>query len=409
MAPRKADAWLPLAVLATLAAGLLGIALLQGRSGAQERYDPRVSTMRTGISGAQAYFRLLEELGWHADRHFQDAAALPADAPITLVLLSPFVALRAAEIDTLLKRIETGDGLLIASGVRVTSRSIGGLAGGPGAMPLLVRLGFETRVHVDSVPVRPAGIFEARGVVALSAARATLDPTEDAPAFEALIVSDSGPVALTFEHGAGRVVAFADPRYFTNRDLRSGDNALVAANAVAAFWSRGVLFDEYHQGFQAEGRLERSVVAFLVQHPLGWASLQLALAGLALLWLRGTRLGAPRPPRPPRRRSEMEHVEALATAYEKARAHRLAADRIRHGLVRRLGLRPESERDLWDRLEAVVGDDAVGERLRRLRDLDRRRLDAAELIEWGRGIHDLEEEVRRRWTSSTRRSSPARR
>ena len=409
MPRRKTDTWLLMVLLAALTTGLLTIALLQGGTGAQERYDPRVSTMRTGISGAQAYFHLLEELGLQVDRHFEDPAALPADAPIALVLLSPFVGLRPAEIDTLLKRVERGDGLLIASGVGVSSMSAGGIAGGPGAIPLLDRLGFDTRFHFDSVPVRPAGLFEARGIGALSAAHATFEPTEDAPAFDPLIVSDSGPVALTFEHGAGRVVAFADPRYFTNRDLRRGDNALVAANAVAAFWSRGVLFDEYHQGFQAEGRLERSVVSFLVGHPLGWAALQLALAGLALLWLRGTRLGAPRPPTPPRRRSEMEHVEALATAYEKARAHRLAADRIRHGLVRRLGLRPGPDLDLWARLEALVGDDAAGEQVRRLRDLDRGELHAAELIEWGRRIHDLEEEVRRGWTSSARRRSPARR
>lgn len=409
MARPKSDTLLLIALLAGLGLGLLGVALLQGRRGAEERFDPRVSTMRSGIRGAEAYFLLLREIGVDVDRHFDGLAGLPADSPITAVLLSPIVPLRPAELDTLLGRIEKGDGLLIATEISGSPVGPGAFAGGFAGIPVLAKLGFDTRFHFDPLPARAAGLFEAHGAGALSPAHATFEPTEEAPPFETLIASDSGPVALTFEHGAGRVVAFADPRYFTNRDLRVGGNSVVAVNAVAAYWDRAVLFDEYHQGFQAEGRLERSVAAFLIHHPLGWAALQLALAGLALLVLHGRRLGAPRPPTPPQRRSEMEHVEALATAYEKARAYALVADRIQRGLARRLGLRQRPDRDIGSELEAVVTDDRARDRLRRLREFDHDRLDAAELTEWGRLIHDVEQEVRHRWTLSARHSSPARR
>lgn len=385
---------LALALLAALALALVAVAVLQGRSGAAERYDPRVSTMRSGIRGAKAYYFLLRELGFDADRHFAGPGALPAES-VTVAILSPIAALRPVERDSILERVEAGDGLLIASGAH--------------AGPILEDLGFETRFVQDSLAVRPAGLFEARGADALSAAHAFFRAADDAPPFEPLIVSDSGPVALTFGHGDGRVVAFADARYFTNRDLRSGDNAVVAVNAVAAFWERRLLFDEYHQGFKDEARLERSVAAFLIDHPLGWASLQLVVAGLALLALNARRLGAPRPPRPPQRRSEMEHVEALAAAYEKARANALAADRIAHGLARRLRVRGQAGEDLWDALEHLVPEGELRAKVRRLRALRRDGLTASALTEWGGLVHDVEEEVRSRWRSSARPSSPARR
>jgi hypothetical protein len=305
------------------------------------------------------------------------------------------VALRPAERDSILERVAAGDGLLIASG------SHGG--------PILEALGFKTRFVLDSLAVRAAGLFAAHGAGALSAADAYLQVGDAAPPFEPLLVSDSGPVALTFRHGDGRVVAFAEDRYFTNRELRSGDNAVVAVNAVAAFWDRPLLFDEYHQGFEDEARLERSVAAFLIHHPLGWASLQLVAAGLVLLALHARRLGVPRAPTPPQRRSEMEHVEALAAAYGSARAHALAADRIAHGLARRLGLRAHAGPDLWDALLRFAPDDALRAKLRRLRALRHEGLGASTLTEWGGLVHDVEEEIRSRWRSSARQSSPARR
>ncbi len=305
-------------------------------------------------------------------------------------------------MDSLTQFVEEGGGLLWAGG----DVTVVGLS-----EPLLEEFGFERMWAGDSLPVRAAGSLWGMGAEAVTRSPLFLKAGDGAPFFVTLLESDSGAVALTFARGAGRVVAFADAQYFTNRRLRSSDNALAAVNAVAIYWpGRRVIFDEYHHGFSEGGRVPQTVLGFFWGHPLGWASLQLALAGLALLYLNGRRIGAPRPPRPPHRRSEVEHVEALAGAYGRAEAHRRAADLMWAGLRRRLGLRgsrggPE-DRDLWARLEVWLGRTEARERAARLRALaGAERLGERELVEWGQGIHDLEEEVQRRWRSRARQSS----
>lgn len=393
---RRRERWLVAAAFGLLAAGALVVAVARRSPPAGERYDPRLTTMSSGLRGARAYYLLLQELGWTAERHFDAIGALPRRDSIVVAILSPVVPLRPVEVDSLLDRVERGAGLLWVSGFT-----------GSG---LLEPLGFAARWSPDSLAVRAAGPFRRRGLDDLAAAHLFFRPEPEAPDFEALLESDSGAVAITFRHGAGRVVAFADGRYFTNRSLRAGDHASLAVNAVTTYWERPLYFDEFHQGFQEGGALQRSVIAFFLGHPLGWAALQLALAGLALLVLHGRRLGAPRPPAPKWRRSEVEHVEALAGAYEAAGARRVAAERIRRGAARRLGLRARGGGEsVLETVERRFGGDEVRARVRRLREWGTGELRDHDLVELARTVHDLEEEVRRRWRSTGRRSSRARR
>lgn len=398
MARRRRDAILVAGLLTALTLALVVAAAVRRGRAPEHRYDPRASTLLSGIRGTKAYYRVLNELGIEARRHFGGIGALPEGEAVVLALLSPPVHLRPREADSLRRRIEAGAGLL------VTAK----LAGAD----LMQEFGFAVRSRLDTFPVRPAGALRAHGVEALSPAALFFEPAEDAPEFEPLIAGGPGPVALTFRYGRGRVVAFADDRYFTNRYLRAADNGVAAVNAVAAYWPGPVVFDEFHQGFRGGAGIYRTVAAFLFGHPLGWGALQLALAGVALLYLRGRRLGAPRPPAPKERRSEMEHVEALAAAYESARACGLAAERIRHGLARRLGVHARvgaGVPEVFDGLEAIVRGAEAREWVRRLRASAARPLDAAGLVEMARAAHDIEEEVRTRWRSSARRSSRARR
>lgn len=382
-------------------AGLALVALLRRGQSVGERYDPRESTMLSGIHGAKAYYLLLDELGFSVRRRFERFTWTPEAYADTVVhaLLAPAVPLLPYEESFLLRSIEQGDGLLL----------VAELAGERLAAELGLRRGFVVDSFFPPVAAGPA--WTPREV---SAAAAYFVPDDEAPELEILLGHEDRPVAVTFRYGGGRVVAFADGRYFTNRYLRSAGNAVLVVNLVPAFWEgRPLVFDEFHHGFQKGGRVPERVAGFLVGHPLGWALLQLALAGLVLLYLRGRRMGAPRPPRPPRRRSEIEHVEALAGAYEGAGAYRAAADLLIAGLQRRLGLRmgPVHAREavFWSRLARWLEDPAQRDAVERLRTLSRGEIQEHELVEIGRMIHEIEGEVHRRWTSGGRRSSGARR
>ena len=67
--------------------------------------------------------------------------------------------------------------------------------------------------------------------------------------------------------------------------------------------------------------------------------LQIIIAALALLLLAGARLGAPVPSLRGRRRSPLEHVEAVAAVYRRAQARRTTRQLLMAGLERRLGRR----------------------------------------------------------------------
>ena len=117
--------------------------------------------------------------------------------------------------------------------------------------------------------------------------------------------------------------------------------------------------------------------------------LQLAAAGLGLLLLLGRRFGAPDLPPAARRRSPLEHVEALAGAYRGAGARAIARRRLLAGLARRLGrpvpregAEPAFLEELTTRLPA--GRDAAEALLN-----EWRRGERADLVVLGRRMDDL--------------------
>jgi hypothetical protein len=170
--------------------------------------------------------------------------------------------------------------------------------------------------------------------------------------------------------GRGTVVAFSDATPFTNRELQGSGAAVLFARAAAraAAGGQAVVFDEYHHGHTEGATLTGGMRRFLARRPLGHAFLQLGLVGLFLLLLHGRRFGRPLPSPPARRRSPLEHVEALAGAYRQAGARRTARRLLVAGLARRLGRRPprddRAEAELLERLAAhpQAGPAAAGAR-----------------------------------------------
>ena len=111
-----------------------------------------------------------------------------------------------------------------------------------------------------------------------------------------------------------------------------------------------LVFDEYDQGYGTQPSMWRVSREFLFGSTVGRAFAQVIGAALILMLALGVR---PIPPRDvPRieRRSPIEHVDALARAYERISATRLVARRLAAGLRRRHG------HGTWSARAAGTGD-----------------------------------------------------
>jgi hypothetical protein len=182
---------------------------------------------------------------------------------------------------------------------------------------------------------------------------------------EVLASAGTVPVVLDFRLGKGRVIAWADAYPLVNHTLKNSRAAILFARTAAdAAGGRTLWFDEYHHGFSEGGGTLAGATRFIARQAAGHAVLQITVAVLGLLLLFGRRFGAPLPPPPARRRSPLEHVEALAGAYRQARAAQTARRLLLAGLARRLGRRvphqPQAEQELLQRLVAhpTAGDAA---------------------------------------------------
>jgi hypothetical protein len=98
-----------------------------------------------------------------------------------------------------------------------------------------------------------------------------------------------------------------------------------------------VTWDEYHHGFGTEGvSIPALVVGWVRESPAGWAALQLVAVGLIWLAVTAVRFGPAQSAIERRRRSPLEHLEALAAGLESAAGADTAVQLMTLGLRRRL-------------------------------------------------------------------------
>jgi hypothetical protein len=351
--------------LAVLLLSLAAAALLL-RPYAEEtnEADRRMSTFRSTPFGARALFLLMEELEIPARRQLRpwsvdtvpDARADARAGALAgaLAVLAPVEAPTPRELESLLERLRGGGTLIFA-------------AGGNPRHPLLERLGLQlVRIGTSSATAYPAPHAWTVGIDSVSGfARefAAGSPALRAPGATVLLrTREDGVTALVFPVGTGRVVAFSDAAVLNNEQLRDGGAAVLFARvAHDALADGGVLrFDEFHHGYR-EGGLVSAVRGFLMGTGIGRALLQGAVALLVLLLLAAHRLGSPRQEADHRRRSPLEHVEAVAGAYRRAHALRTTRRLLLRGLERRLGRRIQhADEPLLESLRATP----AGRRLR---------------------------------------------
>ena len=398
-----------------LVASLLGLVLLVGpHAEPDETDDPRRSSFLSGPQGSRALYLTLETLDLPVERQL---TPWQADAPGGgLVVLAPSRPPTQDQGEALLEWIRTGGTLLLATapGTDPLSRELGlsVTSTAPDHLGPLERVRWEgveasPEPHpwtdgVDAVPgfrylyregdpaPDPDATGEARNHAEISRHPAPADR-------QALLRGPEGrPALLTFRLGAGRVVAWSDAAPLENRRLREGAAALLfaraameAAEADASEPRPGALrFDEYHHGYREEGGLAVAIRDFALQTGVGRWLLQVAVAVLALLLLAGHRLGEPVRRTDGRRRSPLEHVEALAGAYRKADARHTARTLLLAGMNRRLGRRAEGGPD-----RGLPGDPEHSEAAHRMHN-EWKRGDEADLVALSSAIDDYVAEVR---------------
>jgi len=407
--------------LALLVAGAIGVAVFAAnRTPTPPEQDFRASTLLSGPDGSQALYRVLARLGRQVERRRTAFFGMAGDTVGTrrsrtglLVVLNPPMSLDQVEIDEVVDFVRHGGAVLAAGFGGGITRCAGW------------RLQPE-RALADSVVVRsPLRLPRAARVLAPRPLRGRLeglvkrsvsDEPDDAcitlvpQSHDTLIAAvDGRPIILRLHYaGGGTITLAADVGWFRNRVWRDSDVPYVVLPILTPARRGRVVWDEYHQGF---GRESSGMAAltweWMLHSPAGWAILQLLAVGLLWLGVTAVRFGPPRSVIERRRRSPLEHLEALAAGLESAADSDTAVQRIVGGLRRRLsraGRVGSTDLKAWlETLELATTTPRGRGSVRRLRHLisqrggafPERALDAAQAVE------DVWEELRPRTTRDT--------
>jgi uncharacterized protein DUF4350 len=411
--------------LALLLAGAIGVAIWAGnRSPHPPQFDLRPSTYLSGPDGSKGLYEVLRSLGRLTERRRTPLFTLAeerAHRPAILVLLNPFVDLEDAELQQVVRFVRSG-GAVLATGWGA------GVTRCAGWRPL------RALPRADSIGVRVPGAGASLRLPRASRVLTRIVPEDTTPGLQGLIKGDPGsdvgicsalvpfqqdtvvaaanhrPVILRLTYrGGGSIILVADPGWFTNRIWRSTDVPIVALPLLTPRPARPgrVVWDEYHQGFTDKDAtsLAAHTWSWLRSSPTGWAVLQLVAVGLVWLALTAVRFGPARAVIERRRRSPLEHLEALGAGLESADDANTAVQRLALGLRRRLGRAVQTKDDNvvpWlESLELAMrgpkGRAAV-RRLRKLLTFRDRDAGSTRVLNAAQAVEDVWEELRPRTT-----------
>ncbi|HTR22057.1 MAG TPA: DUF4350 domain-containing protein [Gemmatimonadales bacterium] len=346
---RRAEIWLGLMLVAAVTVGVLA-----GRRGPRATpSNEEPSSFLSGPGGSKAVYDVLARLGHPVERRrtsLFDLAREGKRRPAVLVVVAPPMPLYGGELTAVTDYVRRG-GAVVAVG------DAGGLTS---------CFGWETRPvnhdRFDSVAVRPPP-----GIGRLPMARAVFAPpppdtAEDSSVIRrfrpgrrsasdcvaltplatdtVLATSDHRPVILRLRYAlGGPVTLIAENRYLRNRAWRETAAPYVVLPLLLPPKPGRITWDEYHHGYGSEGSLQRAVLAWLAGSPVGWALLQLTAVLLLWLGVAAVRFGPAQTGIDVRRRSPLEHVEALAAGLAAAgpRGVDVVVNLVVAGLARRLG------------------------------------------------------------------------
>ncbi len=394
-------------------------------------FDFRKSTYLSGPNGSKGLHEILLALGRLSERRrtpLKSLATERAHRPAILVLLDPVLELEDDEVEQVVRYVRAGGAVLaVGDGGGVTScagwRTQWGVINSRDSVGVR---SLETDVRLPAtvnVLVRVVSKVDSTGRGPLQQLRkADLSDDDDQQpgacstlvSFEVdtvVVALNNRPVILRLRYrGGGTITLAADPAWFTNRAWRDTNLPIALLPLLTPRPERPgrVVWDEYHQGFGRgnEGSFEDRTWSWLRGNPAGWAILQLIAVGLAWLAMTAVRFGPALSVIERRRRSPLEHLDALGAGLESAADADTAVQRLALGLRRRLsragGVPPDNRNLLpWlESLELAMRGPQGRAAVRRLqhhltaRDRDEQRVLAA-----AQAVEDVWEELRPRSAS----------
>src|SRR5213592_2854727 len=294
-------------------------------------FDFRKSTYLSGPNGSKGLHEILLALGRLSERRrtpLKTLATERAHRPAILVLLDPVLELEDDEVEQVVRYVRAGGAVLaVGDGGGVTSCA--------GWRTQQVRFGDSIGVRALETDAQLPATHRVLTVVPAksSAARGSLQKLrkgagEDAPgpdlcatlapfAADTVVVAlNNRPAILRLRYrGGGTVTLAADRRWFTNRAWRDTDVPVALLPLLTPRPERPgrVAWDEYHQGFGFgnQGSFAGHTWSWLHSTPAGWAIVQLIAVALAWLAMTSVRFGPALSVIERRRRSPLEHLEAL--------------------------------------------------------------------------------------------------
>jgi len=409
--------------LAALLAVSIGLALWAGsRNERTPDFDLRASTFLNGPYGSKGLHDVLLQLGRRSERRrtsLDDLATERAHRPAILVLNAPTIPLDDDEVSQVVRFLRgggavvatgTGGGVTGCAGWRtqpfVGQKDSMAVSGATGLrLPQVTRVLTPLEAEEQPTTVPLASLRKGEAEDETLGICKTLVPFAVDTVIAAL---NTRPVILTLRYrGGGTLTLVGDRRWLTNRMWRDTDVPIVVLPLLTPRRERPgrVVWDEYHQGFsETKGpTLAGSTWRWMRGSPAGWAILQ--LCAVALLWLAMTavRFGPARDVIERRRRSPLEHLEALGSGLESADDGDTAVRRLALGLRRRLSraipTRDENVMPWLEGLELATRGTKGRAAVRRLQHLITARdpgAESARVLSAAQAVEDVWEELRPR-------------
>jgi hypothetical protein len=410
---------------ALLLAGAIGVALwAASRRPRTPDFDFRSSTFISGPHGSKGLHDILRQLGRPSERRrtsLENLATERAHRPAILVLLNPMVPLEDDEVEQVVRYVRAGGAVLATGSGGGMTRCVGWRTQWVGRADSMavrwpdpsVRLPHTSRVLTprkpeDEGPTRLEALKKGDEEDAQLGICNALVPFEIDTIVAAL---NNRPVILRLRYrGGGTMTLAADVGWFTNRVWRDSDVPIVALPLLTPRRERPgrVVWDEYHQGFGEDDgpSLVGRTWSWLRSSPAGWAILQLIAVALVWLAMTAVRFGPAREVVERRRRSPLEHLEALGAGLESAADADTAVRQLALGLRRRLSRAGHVGNDnvgSWlEGLELAMRGPQGRAAVRRLRYLltvrDRGDDSSGRVLQAAQAVEDVWEELRPRTT-----------
>jgi len=336
----------PRVVLPVVGALVVLVALLTPQVNGGRTGDKRLSTHLTGSQGARLFYETAARLGWRVERRDDSPMPVRATGSTIHAVLAPPIAVTPEDAHGYLEAVRGGDALLLVLDDRnALADSLGvahSVSGGGGRLAIPA---------ADTAGCPPPPRFVPQMWEDGQTLLWSLRWTKGAPPGRTVLATTragfglpGGEAAAGFTLGRGRVVVMSDPDFLRNDIIRRCDWGTDVQAIRALEWLRGggpaprtsLVFNEYHQGYGHRASMTGTTRRFLVEHPVGRALLQVALAALVLLLAIGPRALPPADVLRIERRDPLEQIDALAHAYEQVRATRTLTARLVHGLRSRV-------------------------------------------------------------------------